>query len=361
MRWETAVASDRITTTTIVLIGLILMSAAAIWASSVFAPAVFALFIIAVVWPVQSALQRVMPNLAALILTTLMTMAVCAGFGWLVVWAFGRVGRWAISDAAQLQSLYDRALSWLQERGISVAGLWEQHFNAGWIVRTIQTVTGRLNTTLTFWLVVLLYVVLGLLEVDEMGRKFASLKDRTSAERLLSGMRQTAMKFRRYMIVRTQMSIATGVLVWLLALATGLPFATEWGVVAFVLNYIPVIGPFIATMFPTVLAMTQFETWQAVIFLFLALNLIQFVVGSYIEPRMSGAALSISPTLVLFSVFFWAYVWGIFGAFIGVPITIAALTFCEQYPSSRWLAHLLGGAARLREDDAPAETAHEVD
>jgi predicted PurR-regulated permease PerM len=96
-------------------------------------------------------------------------------------------------------------------------------------------------------------------------------------------------------------------------------------------------------------AAAQFETWQAVVVLFVCLNLIQFIVGSYIEPRVAGSALSVSPVLILFSVFFWAFLWGPFGAFIGVPISIAIVTFCALHPSSRWLAQLLGSGS----DDLP--------
>ena len=139
------------------------------------------------------------------------------------------------------------------------------------------------------------------------------------------------------------MSVITGLLVWALTWLVGLPFAAEWGVIAFTLNYIPFIGPFIATLLPTLVAITQFETWWAVLEIFVWLNIIQFIVGSYIEPRVSGSVLAVSPFVVLFSVFFWTFLWGLFGAFIGVPITIAILTFCAQYRSSRWVANLLGG------------------
>ena len=84
------------------------------------------------------------------------------------------------------------------------------------------------------------------------------------------------------------MSAVTGLLVGAFAWVAGLPFAFEWGVIAFVLNYIPFIGPFVATLFPTLLAMTQFESWPAVLGVFVCLNVIQFVVGSYIEPRVAG-------------------------------------------------------------------------
>jgi predicted PurR-regulated permease PerM len=129
---------------------------------------------------------------------------------------------------------------------------------------------------------------------------------------------------------------------WGFVRLAGLPLAVEWGVVAFALNYIPFIGPFVATVFPTLLALAQFASWQAAVAVFVGLNLIQFVVGSYIEPRVFGRALAISPFVVLFAVFLWAFVWGLFGAFIGVPVTIAVLTFSAQHPSTRWLADLLG-------------------
>lgn len=76
---------------------------------------------------------------------------------------------------------------------------------------------------------------------------------------------------------------------------------------------------------------------------FLCLNGIQFLSGSLIEPRLAGRAMSVSPFLVLFSVFFWAFLWGIAGAFIGVPITIALLTLCAHYDATRWVAELLSG------------------
>ena len=142
------------------------------------------------------------------------------------------------------------------------------------------------------------------------------------------------------------MSALTGLLVWAFAWAAGLSFAAEWGVIAFVLNYIPFIGPFIATLFPTLLAISQFDTWQSALGVFVCLNVIQFVVGSYVEPRVAGDLLSISPTVVLFAIFFWTFLWGLFGTFIGVPMTIAILTVCGQHPSSRWVADLLGRPPR---------------
>jgi len=325
------------------IIAAVAISAAAYQAASVFAPLVLALFIIAIVWPLQNWLRMRMPSLVALAITLVVIVTVGLSFASLAVWGFGRVGHSLVMDAARYQALYDNVVDWLDGHGVSVAGLWAEHFNVGWLLRVAQQVTGRVNTTLSFWLIALVYVILGLLEVDVIRAKLEALGNRNAVQVLLDGSAATAMKFRKYLLVRTEMSVITGLLVGTFAWIMGLRFAVEWGVIAFALNYIPFIGPFIATLFPTLLAMTQFDSWQSVLFTFACLNVIQFVVGSYIEPRVAGSVLSVSPFVVLFSIFFWTFMWGLFGTFIGVPITLAVLTFCGLHSSSRWIANLLGG------------------
>ena len=145
------------------------------------------------------------------------------------------------------------------------------------------------------------------------------------------------------MLVRSVMSVLTGIVVWSFALLAGIELATAWGVIAFVLNYIPFIGSLFATVFPTLFALVQFESWRLAIAVFACLNLIQFLIGSYLEPRMAGTALSISPFVVLLAVFFWSFLWGVAGAFIGVPIVIAFLAVCDEHESTQWIALLLSG------------------
>jgi predicted PurR-regulated permease PerM len=309
---------------------------------TVLAPVACALFIIALAWPVQRSLQQYLPKLVALAIVILATVVVFVAFGWVLAWAASRIGRWLVTDASRLQDLFGQLTAWLEDHGIAVVGLWAEHFNMRWVIGVVYGVTGRVNTTVGFWLVALLYVVLGLLEVDQVTRKLQAMPNQ-AAQLMLAGAAATAAKFRRYMLIRTFMSLATGALVWAFASLVGLQFAAEWGVIAFALNYIPFIGPFVATMLPTLFALAQFVAWQEAVLVFACLNIIQFAIGSYVEPRVSGNILSISPFVVLFSVFLWTFLWGLFGAFIGVPITIALLTFCAQHPSSRWLAELLGG------------------
>jgi AI-2 transport protein TqsA len=335
--------SDRGLRASIGLCAVVIVVTALYFSGTVFAPLAFALLIIALIWPVQKRLQARLPKLVALAVSMLVTVVILTAFGSLIAWGFGRVGRYIVSDAARFQMLYGQMADWLEGHGIVVAGLWAEHFNVGWLIRLFQEITSRLNSTLTFTVVVLIYVILGLLEVDDAAGKLGTAASGEFGRVLLAGGARTAAKFRRYMLVRSLMSVMTGLLVWGFAALVGLPLAAEWGVIAFALNYIPFIGPFVATVFPTLIAIAQFESWQMAVIVFACLNLIQFLVGSYLEPRIAGSALSISPFLVLFAVFFWTFVWGIAGAFIGVPIVIAVLTLCEQHPSSRWVADLLGG------------------
>jgi AI-2 transport protein TqsA len=336
-------AASRELQTMVGLITLVVLAAGAYSASTVFAPLALALFIIAILSPLQRWLQSCLPTLLALAISVLIAITACLVFASLAAWGFGQVGRSVIADSARYQALYSTAVTWLENHDVLVAGVWAEHFNVSWLLRAAQQVTGRVNTTINFWLIAFMYVILGLLELDDARQKICTFASPKAAQAILNGSTTTAVKLRKYLMVRTQMSVITGLLVGALTGLVGLPLAVEWGVIAFTLNYIPFIGPFIATLLPTMAAMTQFETWWAVLEIFGWLNIIQFIVGSYIEPRVSGNVLSVSPFVVLFSVFFWTFLWGLFGAFIGVPITMAILTFCAQYHSSRWLADLLGG------------------
>src|SRR5262249_9595557 len=148
------------------IIAGVMMLAAAGAASTVFAPLALALFTIALVWPIQFRLQSYMPKLLALAITLIITIGIGFGFASLAGWGFSRVVRSLLMDAAHYQEMYESFVNWLDGHGVSVAGLWAEHFNVGWLVRMTQLVTGRVNTTLSFWLIAFVFLMLGLLEVD---------------------------------------------------------------------------------------------------------------------------------------------------------------------------------------------------
>jgi predicted PurR-regulated permease PerM len=336
------IAMPRALAVLLALVSVVVLAGAAAAAQSVLAPVVFALFAIALVWPVQGALQRRMPAVLAMLLTMLVTLVTLLGLMLLVAWAFGRVGAWVVANAALLQAFYATQLAWAESRGIEAAGVIAAQFDVRWLVRVAQGVLGQLQGMLSFILLTLVFVLLGLLEVGVAHAQLLRLGPGTAAA-LLRAAERTAAKLRAYMLVRTLMSVLTGLVVWAFAAAMGLELAAEWGAIALVLNYIPFLGPLVATLFPTLFAALQFGTWGAALSVFAALQVVQFLGGSYIEPRLAGQRLAVSPFLVLVSVFAGGFLWGIPGAFIGPPVLIAALTLCEEFPAARPYAALLSG------------------
>jgi AI-2 transport protein TqsA len=339
-------SNDRSIKVMLIICTTVLVVSALYLARSIFAPIAFSIFIIAIVWPLQSALQNRVPKLVALAIAIFATASVITVVAFLLVWGFGVVGHWLFGNAARFQQRYAEIALWLEGHDIFVSGILSEYFDVNWMLRSFQQITGRLHGLVSFMLVTLVFLMLGLLEVDTARRKLEELSNKELGRALLTAFESIAAKFRRYMLVRSAMSLITGIAIWAFALIAGLELATAWGVIAFALNYIPFVGPFVATVFPSLFAIAQSESWQMALVVFMCLNLIQFLIGSYLEPRVAGAALSVSPFMVLFAVFFWMFLWGIPGALIGVPIVIAALTICEQYSGSRWIAELLSGEGK---------------
>jgi len=342
--------------TGLIVVASLLLLALFYIAAPVFIPVALAIFVMMLVWPLQRGLQARMPQLPALLLTLLVTIGVIVAAAMPVIRSANRLIQWLILNAGRFQDIYLRATAWLEDHGLSVIGPLAEHFNVAWLIRLSQEVAGRLNSLLGLAILVFIMMMLGLLETDALIRRLKAKDAQPHGARILQAGSAIAPMLRRFMLVRTLASVLTGVVVWAFARLMGLEFAFEWGAIAFAFNYIPFIGPFIATLFPTLFAMAQFESWEMAALLFAGFNLIQFLIGSYLEPRLLGATLSVSPFAVIFAVLFWGFMWGVPGAFIGVPILIAFVVACRQHHSSRWIAILLsaGTEKETREADGVA-------
>jgi AI-2 transport protein TqsA len=321
----------------------ILVAAALYFARSLFAPLAFAIFMVAIVWPLQRALERKLPQAVALLLTLILTIAAVIAVSSMVTWALSVEREWLMGHAARFQSIYLDWARWLEEHEIFVVGPLTERFDAMWLVRLFQTLIGHINTLVGFAVLVFIFLMLALLETGDFRERLAQASKQAKGPDFAQVGEEIAAKIRKYMLVRTQMSALTGVAVWGWALISGLELAPAWGIIAFVVNYIPFIGSFVATLLPSIFAVAQFGTLHDSLFVFLGMFAIQFGIGNYLEPLVAGAALSISPLAVVFAVFFFGFLWGMPGAFLGVPILIAILMLCAHYQSTRWIATLLSG------------------
>lgn len=321
-----------------ILLATFLVSAALYLARIVFEPIAFALFGMALVWPFQKALETRLPRPAALGLTILLALLVILALAAAIVWSIDDVVHWTVANIARFQSLYARWTQWLDGHGIYVSeGLGQ--YDVRTFINLLQTIASEANSFVGFCIIVFLLMTFGLTELVAFRARLEALAPGIgrNTSRMAA---EIAGKIRKYMLIRTLASGLTGLAVFAFTISVGLDLAIAWGIIAFVLNYIPFLGTLVAVALPVLFATVQFDSWQMVTFIFGGLYLIQLLIGSYLEPIIAGKTLAISPLVMLIAFFFWAFLWGIPGAFIGIPVTIALLAICEQNPSLNWLARL---------------------
>lgn len=151
-------------------------------------------------------------------------------------------------------------------------------------------------------------------------------------------------QIQKYLAIKTIVSFITGFLATLVLMFFGLDFAIVFGFLTFLLNYIPNIGSFIATSFPLVIAVFQFDSLWPAFWIFIILGSLQMILGNYVEPRLMGKGLGLSPLVVLFSLFFWGWLWGIPGMILAVPIAAIIKIICANIPELEFVAVMMSKA-----------------
>ena len=150
-------------------------------------------------------------------------------------------------------------------------------------------------------------------------------------------------QIRHYLSLQFLISSVTGVLVWLALELIGVDFAITWGAMAFFLNFIPTVGSIAASIPPILLALVQFypSIWPAVATL-ISLLTIQLSIGNGIAPKILGDQLNLSPVVILLSLLFWGWLWGIVGALLSVPVTAALKIVCENIETLQPISVMMG-------------------
>ncbi len=151
-----------------------------------------------------------------------------------------------------------------------------------------------------------------------------------------------------YLSLQLLISAATGLIVWLGLTMIGVDFAVTWGVLAFLLNFIPTIGSIVASIPPILIAVVQFESLLPVLGTALLLLAIQMTVGNFIAPKLLGERLNLSPVVVLISLVFWGWLLGIVGALLSVPIASTIKIVCENFEPLRPISIMMGTGRACR-------------
>jgi predicted PurR-regulated permease PerM len=317
----------------------------ALWAGQVvFMPVFFALFAIGLTAPAMHWLQPRTGRLLAIMLSVLLAILVVGLFVLIMAWSVGRIGAWALDNLGRLQNVYVSVDAWLNEFDIGMAYLLPDQFDPAWVISPVLGAFNQFGSIANFLLLVFVFVTLGLTELDGTARRLARIEATRPALRIRAVAGKASADFGRYMGVRLLVSLIDGVLCYLFFRVVGLEEPAAWAALVFALNFVPFIGPLIAAIAIGFFSAAQFGDLGMVALLVGVTTLINFGMGSFVEPLVAGSRLKMSAFLVLFSVFLWYLIWGIAGAFIGVQITIVTLIALREIPETAWLADLLSGA-----------------
>src|SRR6516165_4309458 len=173
-------AADKTATGMLALCTAILVGAALYLGRSIFAPVAFSIFAIAIVWPLQSALQRKAPKLVALLLTVVVTLTVLTLLALGIAWGTSQIGHWFLGNLDRFQLIYASSNKWLEEHGIFVTEMLVDRFDVAWLVRFAQQVGGRLNSLMGFALLVFAFTVLGIVEIEQLNARVKKVEERHS-------------------------------------------------------------------------------------------------------------------------------------------------------------------------------------
>jgi predicted PurR-regulated permease PerM len=246
---------------------------------------------------------------------------------------------------------------WLSGHGFEVSGqLLADSFDPGEILRIVGRIFTGVGDVLGKIALILIITVFILLEISGFSAKVRSAFP--TADRSLQPITEINNNVRRYLALKTLISLTTGVLVAVWLRIVGVDYALLWGLLAFLLNYIPSIGSFIAAIPAVMLAFLQLGpgtgTLTAIGYL-----VINTAIGNFIEPRVMGEGMGLSTLVVFLSLIFWGWVLGPVGMLLSVPLTMIMKIVLEASEETRWIAVLLGSRPTDLvvggEGDEPAE------
>lgn len=173
---------------------------------------------------------------------------------------------------------------------------------------------------LTNVFITLLFMVFLLFSAHTFPDRISMAFSKERADKIKNIIKNINEQVEKYLLIKTFVSLLSGLSVYLTLFLLNIKFAFLWGVVALFLNYIPNIGAFIAGIPPVLTAFLQFDLAKALVVLLIFIS-IQFFLGSVVEPLVIGKRLNLSPIIILFALLFWWQLWGVVGAIIAVPLT----------------------------------------
>ena len=324
---------SRLITISLVVLAAIALAAALAATRAVMVPFVLAIFISYLVLPLIDYLQSRLrfPRVLALIVALLTALGVLTLLGLLITESTRELLASIPVYRDRLAGTAERALSILDRFSVDLGqdqlleGIRQLPLLS--LVRSTAGTVVDLVTTGGLVLIFVVYLVIGRRPSAPLGGFYAEVNS----------------KIQRYIVTKFLISATTGLLVGTILWVFGLDLALMFGVMAFLLNFIPSIGSVIATLLPIPFAIIQFDSTWAIIGVVALPGLVQLIMGNGVEPLVMGERLDLHPVTVLLSLIFWGLLWGIVGMFLAVPITAVIRIVLGRIETTRPFAELLAG------------------
>jgi len=342
----------------VTLAAFVIVMAGVMAATTILMPMLLAFFIsVIAMQPVLWLTERKVNHTLAVLLVLIGVMAIFGGIGALLGNSINRFAQDAPIYANKLRDINEGLTNSLGEFGLNMRlEQWDGLVDPGKIFNYTANILTEFGTLMGNALLVFFIVLFLLLE-----RGSIRLKVEIIAKRYDNNLKVfTAIieSMRSYLSLKTIISLITGVFIWLWLLFFGIEYALLWGLIAFLLNYIPNIGSIIAAV-PTVLFALVQLGFAGAGWTLLGYLIVNMVVGNVIEPRLMGKEMGLSTLIVFLSLVFWGFILGTVGMFLAVPLTMTFKIILDQYPKSKWISILLGSDDHAREMDVAVDNTDE--
>ena len=213
----------------------------------------------------------------------------------------------------------------------------------------LTSIASSLTSILASGGLILIYIGFLFLEQGHFTNKITALvadpNKEQDANKIINRIRDDIQK---YITIKVITSSLTGILSYIILRIVDVDFAGVWGLLIFLLNFIPTIGSIIATIFPALIALAQSDGYTLFLVVLFGIGALQVCIGNILEPRLMGSSFNLSPIIILLNLALWGYIWGIPGMFLCVPFLIIVTIILSHFPQTRPMAIILSSDGRLR-------------
>lgn len=325
----------------VIMLGMLVIILTGIrFAADIIVPFILALFIAVILNPLVQRMGRLrLPRVVAI---TLLISVIVLGMVLLLAYlgtSLNELTRTLPQYRSSLAVPLQQLEPWLQRAGIgvSVEDLLK-YIDPNAAMSLVTGLLAQLSNAMSAIFLLLLTVVFMLLEVPQLPAKLQPLMSRPAEG--MGAIQRAVDSVSRYLVLKTAISIITGLVVWGMLAALGVRFAFIWGLLAFALNYIPNIGSVLAAL-PPIAQVLVFNGFYDALIVLGGYLLVNLVFGNILEPRVMGRGLGLSTLVVFLSLIFWGWLLGPVGMLLSVPLTIIVKIALEQTEGGRSIALLL--------------------